>query len=721
MAKDCGCNEQPTTNCGCGEKLDLLCTFYGGKLLLPLNIPYGTDGNTVIKIINDYIKEVLVNIELEATVIESIGNGAILYKGVSSELKHQIKSMLEGSGVKITEQDKTVTISIDPQWINDNILITNVGTGAKIWKDRTGVTNNLRSLKSSDSVTFSEVDNEITASIDSEWQETNIPVIDGKNVGGETPIFKGLSSKKLEFRTLTSEDINIRLDGTDKIRFSLPSSGSSTTGYSYLDSNFIRAADWEERTNPVSILNTTIYPTAKLIPKGTLNDPFIDYTEFLLYAIGNTTDTNNGAPVSSTNPKHIRGNLQILNNTYTHQKIEVNTWTITIKNGATLTHTGLEEYSLDMRRLWTSEIIDSTTHKLKRTIYFCVAGEGILTRTLGLGLIYSKGDETKTDGKNGIFYRLDIAAEGKGIYIIEALNPYPDTNPMIPQTRADGITPLYYGSEIATGRVQLATTPLIVVDGSTDGYWGTIFSGSKVFIVSMTQAHIKFVNKGKLNYSVGQLFYKTSNKNFGYKRKMVEDNPGNTPAENLFLQSRRDLVNYPGEKGFFFMPQDDNVVFDIGDDCTFRVENLATEPSGFLHTGSYAVLKLYSKSLFNNLISWVDTGGGNTYNFIVAEGDSNYIHLEGFNYQSSCNTFIKGSGSNYVGINLVNSKVNNFLNLKEDVGTLVINTETTLSTLNNAPIIAPTPIYNNNANAIIGGLDIGMIYRTPAGILTQVI
>lgn len=191
MAKDCGCNDK-TNNCGCGKKLDLLCTFYGGDLLLPLNIPYGTDGNTVIKIINDYIKEVLVNIELEATVIENVGNGTILYKGVSAELKHQIKSMLQGSGIKITEQSDTVTISIDLQWITENI---------------------------------------------------DYPVIDGESVGNGFSIYAGLSNKKIQQKSL-KEGSGIKISATDsEILIETVQPGFGYIKNYYVNSNYTPTAD----------------------------------------------------------------------------------------------------------------------------------------------------------------------------------------------------------------------------------------------------------------------------------------------------------------------------------------------------------------------------------------------------------------------------------------------------------------------------------------------
>lgn len=51
--KKCSCNE-PILK-GCSNNQELLCTHYSGLKLEPLNIEPGTNGNEVIKKINDYL------------------------------------------------------------------------------------------------------------------------------------------------------------------------------------------------------------------------------------------------------------------------------------------------------------------------------------------------------------------------------------------------------------------------------------------------------------------------------------------------------------------------------------------------------------------------------------------------------------------------------------------------------------------------------------------
>ena len=67
--RDCGC--PPEKLCGCKEKVDLLCTVYNGEHLSPLEIEPGMDGQTIIKIINDYIQQVLTDLDL-SILIENV-------------------------------------------------------------------------------------------------------------------------------------------------------------------------------------------------------------------------------------------------------------------------------------------------------------------------------------------------------------------------------------------------------------------------------------------------------------------------------------------------------------------------------------------------------------------------------------------------------------------------------------------------------------------------
>ena len=54
--KKCSCNKPKL--CGCKTNLEWLCTYYSGAKLELLNIESGTNGNEVLKKINDYLLEI---------------------------------------------------------------------------------------------------------------------------------------------------------------------------------------------------------------------------------------------------------------------------------------------------------------------------------------------------------------------------------------------------------------------------------------------------------------------------------------------------------------------------------------------------------------------------------------------------------------------------------------------------------------------------------------
>lgn len=605
---------------------------------------------------------------------------------------------------------------------------TNVGTGTDIYKGPrtvgTDTFHDFKRLKDSESINFQGGTNDIIAVVDPDWLEdqfpeiptVDYPVISGENVKTDPSaigVYKILQDKKIQLKSLVSSDIIITDEGND-IKLSLPG-GGSTSNFYYLDPSYIRPVTWGDPVlNPKEeILNTDIHPTLKKIPTGRLNDPFIDYTEFLLFAVGNAADSNSYGNYTTANPKN-SGVLQILSSVITHQKIEVNAWNVYL-NKANLVHSGTETYSLDMRRLWSSENFDPITGKIKRPIGFILGGEGELSRTLGLGLIYSKGDVNKTTAE--LSYNFTFLPTGLGIRIVEARNPFPDTNPNVRLTRADGTTLLSNGNYPIFGRVQKPNTPLIVIDNSTFGFWGAIVEGAKLFIVASTQSHIKFINGGNLSSSSEQIMYQVENSVVGYERKMIENAPGNTVDENLFLATKK----VGAEVGFFYKPFEGYNVFDI-DDGHFRVENLSTQPNGFLHAAANAVVNIKGvNSAFNNLVSWRDTGGGAALNLIQVIGTPGFIKTTNLDLVSSVDVFVKGDGINTANIVMSNTKINGIRKITEDVPNLNIYTEGTLCSIQGKSIITLVN-YANNDDALDDGLIKDMLYRNnTTGVITQVI
>ena len=119
--KYCGCSK-PVLN-GCPSQTDLGCTYYTGDKLDPLNIDKGTNGNSIIKIINDYIKNVLERLEVPPTRISNIGNKVGIYKDLSDQFIHEFKSLSGIEGIIINSTNDYVEISVDTEWLLDNIIL----------------------------------------------------------------------------------------------------------------------------------------------------------------------------------------------------------------------------------------------------------------------------------------------------------------------------------------------------------------------------------------------------------------------------------------------------------------------------------------------------------------------------------------------------------------------------------------------------------------------
>lgn len=116
----CGCEEPEF--CGCDLKIDLNCTYYQGDTLDTLAIKSGMTGEEIVVILNNYLKNILQNLDVSPTIIDNVGGGTVLYKGLSEEYVDEFKTLLEGKGIKITTDENTVAFSVDQDWLEVNIL-----------------------------------------------------------------------------------------------------------------------------------------------------------------------------------------------------------------------------------------------------------------------------------------------------------------------------------------------------------------------------------------------------------------------------------------------------------------------------------------------------------------------------------------------------------------------------------------------------------------------
>ena len=133
----CGCNKPEL--CGCTTKHDLLCSFYSGTSLEPIGIEPGMDGNTVIRMLVKYFEDSIAEIEIDPTVIKSIGEKIDIYKGLSDGFIHEIKSIQGERGIIIenkqanpedcNDKGEYINVRIDEEWLRANIcdFITQCG------------------------------------------------------------------------------------------------------------------------------------------------------------------------------------------------------------------------------------------------------------------------------------------------------------------------------------------------------------------------------------------------------------------------------------------------------------------------------------------------------------------------------------------------------------------------------------------------------------------
>ena len=121
LDKYCGCNKPVIV--GCENQVDLECVYYTGDKLDPLNINSGANGNSILKIINDYIKNVLENLEVPETHIANIGNKIGVYKSLSASFIHEFKTLSGIDGIVIENKGDYIEFSVDTEWLLDNIII----------------------------------------------------------------------------------------------------------------------------------------------------------------------------------------------------------------------------------------------------------------------------------------------------------------------------------------------------------------------------------------------------------------------------------------------------------------------------------------------------------------------------------------------------------------------------------------------------------------------
>ena len=531
-----------------------------------------------------------------------------------------------------------------------------------------------KKIKSEDeSIEFTtDTDGNIDASVNFPTPPTvDYPVIESEDVGEGVSLRRNLVSKKIGIRTLTSDNFVIteELDGTIKIN---SAGGGSSTNDWHLDANYTRPSNWTP--------DETIDGIA--LPKGTLNDPFLTFDEYLKKTIGSSTGSNINGLYSRVNPR-LSNTLKILSDITTDKELEVNFCSIFINNGKKLTYTGTEEYAANTERLWNALVSGGV---LTKEIRFTIGGEGTMINRYHAGCILHKTSSTGTT--NNIKSILSIQAELSGFTLLEV----PDSSTYTLLTREDGSTPLLHGGKQVHGSIEAPTTPLLKIKGKNYDEWGALILGTKFSMQTNIQSHIEVDEDGSITSSCDNIFYMANPNYIGYEKKLYVGLAGMTSDEIELLAGRGDNV--------FFKPHSSRNVFSTKNNSVLKIDRITTLSDSKYETGVHSIFNLENGSIIYILSKFEELGGGCAVTYINYEGSGNSIKVAGSSQNSHVNYFVKGDSLNSILIDLVDSKINPVYIIRKNTPTLNINTAGTYSAIKNIPINTGLVSIADNATAI---------------------
>ena len=670
----CGCSEP--INCGCKSKVDLLCTYYSGQHLDPLNIDSGMDGNTVIKIINDYIKNVLLQLELDPTIIKNVGNGIEVYKGLSDAFIHEFKTLLGIEGVIITEQDNTVSIKVDPEWIKNNIdlLLENIGNGQEVYKGIINEIHRFRRLRSSDNSVniITDTDDSIDGKVS--IPTIDYPVIDGINSGTGTSVYNGLNSKKIKLSSLKSNTLQIVKDEDGTININ-----SVEKGFGYIKSYYV---------------NNGYSPTIDSPADGSIIRPFPTFDEAINAVIGNGTRLN---------PQNAGARIIIQTSSSTATNPTVNTITIELQNTG-LYYTGTDLYMFDTEILYPL-VPKDINGEITQSIYMSIVGNGSLHRNNGIGVIRSvgakRGTSTTINNHYTIYIRLGEKVSDE-ISIFENDN-YPDSIWQGQQMREDGITTIgssYNPPSDMRWTTQLnPTTPLVMAKGN-----------------SFTSFSFSLLGAGRLNIST------LANIGLWVEDTMVSWNKLHLNPNPHRITVQSGTVGVPGYATDIYQPKDFPAIY--AKNANFYVDSIYHTNGGtFSHHGWKTFIKVVGTFNLNGMFNY-DT---NYYieTFIDAtQLDHEHFQINGktgsANLNSRINYLIESPNHGKVfNLYVTNSVITGVKHINKNTGIDTrIQTTGTIASINGTPYISGINTYTDDTTALANNLLRNAVYLNATQTLT---
>ncbi len=231
---------------------------------------------------------------------QNLGTGEGIYAGASTvgdqtyQTFKSLRSLSLNLTINSTASEIQFNTSAEPN------TAANVGSGANVYKNKTGETLNFRSIISSDaSVGITQSTNEIDLTVSGSGE-----VNTASNVGAGTGLFKQKAAEDLEFYSLTSSDSSIDIDlitQDNVIDLKATTSSNTQAAGTFLQGGRFQ---WSHNTNTTDF-NTPITGITKY-GNGYYNLPDISGTPTLLLEPVKFQDKNTAGntfliPVNTTN------------------------------------------------------------------------------------------------------------------------------------------------------------------------------------------------------------------------------------------------------------------------------------------------------------------------------------------------------------------------------------------------------------------------------------
>lgn len=131
----------PQEDCTCPVRLNSECVTYNGNDLECSGIESGLPLNQTIELLDTYICEAIDEISTAINLV-NVGTGEDIYAGIDGIGRRKIKRVNSSSPIlTITPNENDITFGVDEEALNENINISNVGSGVESYKGYNSTTN----------------------------------------------------------------------------------------------------------------------------------------------------------------------------------------------------------------------------------------------------------------------------------------------------------------------------------------------------------------------------------------------------------------------------------------------------------------------------------------------------------------------------------------------------------------------------------------------------